>query len=234
MNKQRQMVALGAVVVAVFAATLLYRGFKPEEEGKGPVVVRETADAPVEPRLSTQSDPAAEPAEPVLDSTDNERAVPEHRRKNDDLIQKSILAVGVNHPYTKLPEATLQSLSYSDAVAAVVLARKTEDNEKARELYERAVALKWRPSPLIEWMTHRNIGGLSWTDGKLDVRAAKIGYKVQLVVQAIAGYDEPMLADYKQALEENDVDTAEIEAEAATYLRELEEQHLALTGGPRP
>jgi hypothetical protein len=121
------------------------------------------------------------------------------------------LAIPVDHPYHAYSDAELDSLAVSDPVAAVVLARRTESDEEAKKYYERAVALTGKTNPLIEWMYDREVGGLEWENDVLDVEAAKKGYRMYLAAAEFSGEPDPVIKDFKNALEAEGVDLSQIE-----------------------
>lgn len=139
------------------------------------------------------------------------------------------LAVGVDL-YAEYSDADLESLATSDARAAVVLARRIDDPAEARKWYERAVALSGIGEPLLEWMYDRANGGLSWTNGQLNVAAAVEGYKTHLIVAAVDDYRDPILETFQRELEDAGIDPGDAERQAAEEVARLREQRKALTG----
>jgi hypothetical protein len=145
-----------------------------------------------------------------------------------------MLAVAMDHPYVKYSDAELESLAISDPIAAVVLARRTESDAKARKLYERAVALSGLTDPLLEWMSLRDSAGLFRKNGVLDVEAAKKGYAIFLTVAALEGHEDPIIETYQRELRNQGVDLGIIERQAAQHVADLRRERKELTGGERP
>jgi len=144
------------------------------------------------------------------------------------------LRVGEDHLYTGYSNAELESLATSDPTAAVILARRTESDAEARAWYERAVALSGIAEPLIEWMTHRSIGGLFYENGELDVAKAARGYEIFLTAAAFGGASDVSLDIYQQELEAAGIDPGPIERDAANHVARLKADRAELTGEERP
>lgn len=132
--------------------------------------------------------------------------------------------------YAGYSNADLESLATSDPRAAVVLARRVKSDAEAKRLYDRAVALSGVGSPLLEWMYARADTGLTRHNGKLDVAAAKLGYKTHLIVAAVDGYQDPILETFQRELSNAGVDLSAIEREAAEEVARLRQDRKALTG----
>ena len=144
------------------------------------------------------------------------------------------LAVGATHPYNQYSNSELESLATSEPAAAVILARRTESDAEAREWYERAVVLSGIAEPLIEWMTNRSVGGLSFDDGGLDVEYAKRGYELSLTAAAFGGESDSTIRTYQEKLKSEGVDLAPIEQRAAEQVARLRAERLEIIGGERP
>lgn len=140
------------------------------------------------------------------------------------------LSIPEDHPYHRYSDQQLETLAETSPEAAVILARRVESDEESREVYERAVALSGISSPLLEWMTARNTGGLNYDYGQLDVAAAKVGYEIFLIAAAFDGKRDPIVDTYEVELRKEGVDLAQIEAHALQEVQELYAQRYELTG----
>jgi hypothetical protein len=134
-----------------------------------------------------------------------------------------------DHPYEKYSDDELKSLSLSSPEAAVILARRTEDDSASIKYYERAVALSGKPGPLEEWMMHRDTGGIVHINGLLDTEKAKIGFEIYLTIAALGGSDEPA-KEYARLLSQNNIDIEPIKKLAAERVASITAQRRALVG----
>lgn len=118
-----------------------------------------------------------------------------------------------DHPYEKYSSDELGALATTSPEAAIILARRLEDDDSSERLYEQAVALSGRPGPLEEWMLHRNVGGLVYVNGQLDVEKAIVGLEIYLTTARL-GYAEDAVAEYVRVLRSENVDIDEIQQRA--------------------
>lgn len=132
-----------------------------------------------------------------------------------------------DHPYERYSDAELRSLAETSPEAAVILARRSQDEGEAEAYYERAVALSGKPGPLEEWMLHRNLGGLVHIGGSLDVDKAKLGYEIYLTTSRL-GYGADAAAEYERMLVEANIDLAPIQARANERFERLTDTREAL------
>ncbi|MGH8194918.1 MAG: hypothetical protein ACREQ8_11030 [Woeseiaceae bacterium] len=144
------------------------------------------------------------------------------------------MVVPDDNPYTEWSNAQLESAAVSDAVAAVMLARRMEDNAEARRWFERAVALTGDPGPLLEWMWNRETGGIYSENGVTDLAKLKFGYKIWLIAAEIEGQPSEALEVFEEELVAHHVDLREIKAQATAEAHNLLELRQQLTGGERP
>ena len=132
-----------------------------------------------------------------------------------------------DHPYEQYSDAELRSLAQTSPEAAVILARRSQDDSEAEAYYERAVALSGKPGPLVEWMLHRNLGGLVRIGGALDVDKATLGYEIYLTTSRL-GYGADAAAEYERILVEANIDLAPVRARANERFERLTDAREAL------
>lgn len=132
-------------------------------------------------------------------------------------------APGEAHRYDSYSVAQLKRIADYDSEAALVLARKVKDDEISRQYYEKAVVLTGNPIPLLEWLAYRNKGGIHWDHEKLDVKRAKTGYEIYLIVEAL-GLNGSVAADYKQQMEAVGIDLTSVEQKAAETVARIKER----------
>jgi hypothetical protein len=134
---------------------------------------------------------------------------------------------GVDHPYQQYSNSELEQLANSSAEAAVILARRLQNDKESEKFYERATVLSGSPEPLMEWMITRDTGGLEYENNRLNVEKAQEGYETYLVAAAFGLSDKEVLT-YREKLVEADVDLARAEAEAAERVEKLMAQRSAI------
>ena len=150
--------------------------------------------------------------------------------KPGDNVESAALRIPEDHPYHQYTEQELRSLAQMSPEAAVILARRLDSADEAREMYERAVALSGTSGPLLEWMADRNTGGLYHDYGRLNLDAAKVGYEIFLIAAALDGRQDPILETYEAELRKEGVDLAQIQARAVRKVQDLDALREQLTG----
>ena len=125
---------------------------------------------------------------------------------------------GTEHPYGVYSDADLEVMATASPEAAIILARRTVDDDESRHLYEQAVVLSGNPRPLEEWLLLRH-GGVEYIDGELNVETAKIGYEIYLILAKFE-YGHEGRRMYRQALTDAGVDLKPIKQKAGeSYAR---------------
>lgn len=137
----------------------------------------------------------------------------------------------VPHPYEAYTDEELESLALSVPEAAVILARRSEDDSVSSGYYEQAVALSGKAGPLEEWMIHRDLGGLETINGELNVEKASLGYEIYLTTSAL-GYGSDILSEYEEKLTAAGIDLAPIQEKAQLRLTRINELRTSLVGRP--
>lgn len=148
--------------------------------------------------------------------------------KHADANEIALPRPGEPTSYDQYTNAQLEGYATSDPVAAVVLARRLEDDEESRFYYERAVVLTGSPQPLMEWLHYRNTGVMHYdADGKLtDIKKAKTGYETYLIAAAF-GMDGGIAAWYAEELRKAGVDPTSVRQSAQARINELRRQREA-------
>ena len=134
-----------------------------------------------------------------------------------------------DHPYEQYSNSELESLATVSPEAAVILARRLQDNSESEKYYERAVVLSGKPGPLSEWMMHRNIGGLSRRNGVLDIPKAELGYEIYLTMEAL-GYPAGSSDEFAQALKEEGIDLTTVRERANSRITRLTKEREVVLG----
>jgi hypothetical protein len=137
-----------------------------------------------------------------------------------------------DHPYNQYSNEQLRALAaQSSPEAAIILARREANVQESKQLYEQAVVLAGTGTPLVEWMTTHDTGGMIHEGDQLDVKRAKVGYEVYLVVHAIEAEPETAITveAYREELLAAGVDVEPIERRAAEYFEQLTAQRHAIS-----
>lgn len=134
---------------------------------------------------------------------------------------------GQSHPYDQYSNSKLETMAMFDPAAAMILARRVEDDQRSLHYYERALVLTGNPQPLVEWLNYR-IGGVSIAaDGTIDVKEAKLSYKIYLVASEF-GLGEGVAEHYEQQLLAAGADITATKAKAERITNQIKAERRGL------
>jgi hypothetical protein len=137
-----------------------------------------------------------------------------------DRLTSSVPAYEIqNHAYEQYTDGQLEALAPYEADAAVLLARRIEDDRTSRTYYELAAQVTQDAKPLDEWLLRR--GSVEYANDVLNVDLAKLGYETALIAQAFGSEFSSIREMYREALVEAGVDLAPVEASAGERISEL-------------
>jgi hypothetical protein len=124
-----------------------------------------------------------------------------------------------NPAYEQYTNEQLEALAPYEADAAILLARRIEDDRTSRTYYELATQATQDAKPLDEWLLRR--GTVEYENDVLNVEPAKLGYETALIAEAFGSELSDSREMYRDALVEEGVDLAPIEASATERIAEL-------------
>lgn len=136
----------------------------------------------------------------------------------------------VNPLFDQYSNEELELLALSEADAAILLARRTQDDGKAREYCEKALVLMGNAKPMQEWIFTREAAGLEWTNSNLNVEKAKEAYEAWLIARAFGGPEYPA-ENIEQELIKSGIDPTPIQQDADARISELRAQRNAIQKG---
>ena len=131
------------------------------------------------------------------------------------------------HPYDQYPDASLKAMAEYDPAAALIFARRVENDQVSLRYYERALVLTGNPQPLVEWLNYRTAGENFSTNETIDVDQAKVGYKIYLVTSAF-GLGKGVAEDYEERLVGAGVDIDAVKAEAEEITERIKKERNSL------
>jgi len=135
-----------------------------------------------------------------------------------------------DHAYSVYSDDELRAMSVSDPDAAVLLARRTDNDDAAELLYERAVALSGSPDPLFEWLFNRHSRAGARTGGELEsLESTETAYEIALTTSKIVDWPDGVQRYANELLAEG-VDLAPIKQRADRRFDRLTRERQALLG----
>jgi hypothetical protein len=124
-----------------------------------------------------------------------------------------------NPAYEQYTNEQLEALAPYEADAAMLLARRIEDDRTSRTYYELATQVTRDAKPLDEWLLRR--ATVEYNNDVLNVEPAKLGYETALIAEAFGSELSDTREMYRDALVKEGVDLAHIEASAEERIAAL-------------
>jgi hypothetical protein len=124
-----------------------------------------------------------------------------------------------NTAYEQYTNEQLEALAPYEADAAILLARRIEDDRTSRAYYDLATRVTQDAKPLDEWLLRR--GSVEYNNDVFNVEPARLGYETALIAEAFGSELSNTTEMYRDALVEEDVDLTPIEASARERIAEL-------------
>lgn len=131
------------------------------------------------------------------------------------------------HPYEQYSDASLKAMAEYDPAAALIYARRVENDQVSLHYYERALVLTGNPQPLVEWLNYRTPGENFSANESIDVDQARVGYRIYLVTSAF-GLGEGVAEDYEDRLVTAGVDVDAVRAEAEEITERIKKERNSL------
>ena len=124
-----------------------------------------------------------------------------------------------NSAYERYTDEQLSALAPYEPDAAVILARRVDDDLASRAYYDLATQVTQDSMPLDDWLLRRST--IERRNGVLNVEAAKLGYETALLAEAFGSELSDISRMYWDALREEGLDLTPVETSARRRVEEL-------------